>query len=147
MLLNRFLPLLFIGFILAGCGKKDAQLVADAYYKAIAQDSIDKAMGFFDDAAVDENGAFELEQFLISLEDKFGELKTWDSQGWHVNSEWGENKRAELIYKVEYADYTTTDKLILEYIDEEWRIVGVNVDPEGYIEDALEEELPEEAPV
>lgn len=147
MRLNRFIPILFLAVMLTACGKKDAQLVAVNYYKAIAQDSIDKAMSYFDETEFSEESQYNLRLFLISLEEKFGQLKSWDSEGWHVGSEWGKNKRAELIYKVEYADYTTTDKLILEFIDDEWKIVGIDVDPEGYIEDAVEEEVKEEAPV
>lgn len=142
------IPLLLLTLILliSSCGKKEAQSTAEAYYEAIASKNVEKALSYFDKESFDEDNSYALSQFVESLPKKFGQLQSWKLKGWKIETKQGETY-CELIYETEYSDYPATEKLILKKKDEQWFIIGIDIDAEGYIEDAVEETAPDEVPV
>lgn len=131
---------------MSSCGRKEAESTAEEYYKAVASNNTEEALSYFDQTAFEDENSYALHQFVESLPQKFGQLKTWKLKGWNIEKKVG-GTYCELIYKTEYSDYPATEKLVLEKKDDKWLIIGIDIDAEGFIEDAVEENQMDEVPV
>ncbi len=150
MHIKKCFILLLVLSTLTSCFNMDrsaAEEVAEDFFVALRADNWDAALNYMQMDTSDPNNEYIMKQFLEGNQEKFGKLESWEQAGWKAERNTDAPRTVTLIYNTKYANYPATERLIIQLIDEEWKIVSIDIDPEGYIEDAIEESLPDESPV
>ncbi len=105
-----------LGCLLAGCGfskdRQSAEMLADEYLTAVANQDIDKAMSLCDSRGIEK----EWRKVLAALPKKLGKVKDRKMVGWRVQKQATREMTGTVCiikYEVTYAKYPSRETVTL----------------------------------
>ncbi|TCD21055.1 hypothetical protein EZ456_19170 [Pedobacter psychrodurus] len=114
--------------------KKDAEKVANEFYKLLEKKEYNKIDPFFSTQFKAVTNLGKLKKFLSATSDKLGEIKSEKLDHWESKVIRGSNASAHyvLYYIVERAKFQAKETVTLTAENDQIKILGYNVNSEGF---------------
>jgi hypothetical protein len=139
-----FLLIILNIFILFGCNffyknreedKNDAEKVTIEFYNFLQHDKYELTYKFFSPELLEVTDSTKLKLTFESLKSKLGAIKSYKLTDWETLRIEGTNPKSEyvLVYEIERELYNSKERISLVKVDGEIKIIGFNVDSDGFL--------------
>lgn len=145
--MRKFIIIIFISFLTA-CNfsanvknenslqdKNDAESIAGKLYLYTSRKNYESILKLLSRDFYNVASKEQFLEFLKAKEEKLGEYKEFTLLDWKTTNNKGTNSKTEyiLLYKVVYSKYQSEEKISLIKENNEVKILGYNVNSEGFL--------------
>jgi phenylpyruvate tautomerase PptA (4-oxalocrotonate tautomerase family) len=114
--------------------KADAEKVTEVLYTDIAKKDFKEAETLFSDQFFKVTRKEDLQKIFTTVSEKLGAYKSRKLVNWQTTATVGTNSSTTyvLVYEVEYENYKATEKIALTKEKDSIKILGYNVNSDGF---------------